>query len=225
MGAFNIFIEVQNLLNPAELAEVRRLAAEATFVDGRITNPHNTTKNNTQIDYADSAFQKSSKILGDALFRCEEFRNFSLFRRVAPPLLCRYASTMAYGVHSDAPFIPMQPTPLRSDVSCTIFISDPQTYDGGALTIHLGSKPVEIKGAAGSAVIYPSTTLHEVAPVTRGERLVAITFIESMISDERKRNLLYTLNEVSALEGFNISPENRMRLEHVRNCLNRMWSS
>lgn len=119
----------------------------------------------------------------------------------------------------------MQPTPLRSDVSCTIFISDPQTYDGGALTIHLGSKPVEIKGAAGSAVIYPSTTLHEVAPVTRGERLVAITFIESMISDERKRNLLYTLNEVSALEGFNISPENRMRLEHVRNCLNRMWSS
>ena len=144
---------------------------------------------------------------------------------MAPPLLCRYAPGMAYGVHSDAPFLPMQPSPLRSDISCTIFISDPATYEGGALTIHLGSKPVTIKGAPGSAVIYPSTTLHEVAPVTRGERLVAITFIESRIPDERKRELLYALNEVAALEGLNMAAQNRMRLEHVRNCLNRMWSS
>ena len=78
-------------------------------------------------------------------------------------------------------------------------------------------------GAAGSAVVYPSSTLHEVRPVTSGERLVGITFIESMVPDPAHRDLLYQLDEVAALEGFNISWENRTRLQYVRNNLRRMW--
>lgn len=152
-------------------------------------------------------------------------RNFAFIQRLAPPLICRYQPGMQYGKHPDTAYLPMQPTPLRSDISCTIFIADPASYDGGELTIHLGSKPVTIKGTRGGAVLYPSTTIHEVRPVTRGERLVAITFIESQICDEKKRDLLYTLNEVAALEGLKMDWDNRVRLEHVRHSLHRMWSA
>lgn len=131
---------------------------------------------------------------------------------------------MKYGVHSDAPMLPLPTSPLRSDVSGTLYIADPDTYDGGELTIHLGSEKVQIKGDAGSMVVYPSTTLHEVTPVTRGARLVMITFIESWIPDQVQRELLYTLNEVHALEGFNISWENRTRLQFISASLHRMWT-
>jgi PKHD-type hydroxylase len=130
---------------------------------------------------------------------------------------------MNYGVHSDAAFLPIGARPLRSDLSCTLFIADPGAYEGGELSIQLGSRTVQFKGAAGSAVIYPSNTLHEVKPVPSGERLVGLTFIESSIPDPAHRDLLYALNEIAALEGFNMSWENRTRLQHVRNNLRRMW--
>ncbi len=220
-----IFTEIENILTPAELQRLHVIAKDADFVDGRISNPHNTTKKNLQIDHTSQPYQESTQILGQALMRSEEVRNFAFIKRMAPPLICRYQPGMQYGKHPDTAYLPMAPTPLRSDISCTIFLTEPATYEGGELTIHLGSKPVSIKGAAGSAIIYPSTTIHEVRPVTSGERLVAITFMESQIIDESKRHLLYLLNEVAALEGFNISWDNRMTLEHVRHSLHRMWSN
>ncbi len=220
-----MFTEILNILNTAEIKRLQEIAATATFVDGRTSNPHNQTKKNLQIDHQDPLYQESTKILSDAFLRNETVRNYAFISRFAPPLMCRYHPGMAYGKHPDAAFLPLQPSPLRSDLSSTIFISDPDTYEGGELTIHLGSKPVSIKGAVGSAVLYPSTTIHEVLPVTSGERVVAITFIESQIMDEKKRDLLYSLNEIAALEGFNISWDNRVSLEHVRHSLHRMWSS
>jgi PKHD-type hydroxylase len=220
-----IFIEIENILTAPELARLDRIAASAKFIDGRASNPHNQTKYNLQIDTASEAHRESSQIVGQAFLRNEQVRNFAFIHRFAPPMLCRYQPDMKYGKHPDAAFLPMQPTPLRSDISSTIFIADPASYDGGELTIHLGSKPITIKGKRGSAVLYPSTTIHEVQPVTRGERLVAITFIESQICDEKNRDLLYTLNEVAALEGLNMDWENRVRLEHVRHSLHRMWST
>jgi PKHD-type hydroxylase len=220
-----MFIEIPNLLNKAELERLAAIFAAARFVDGRVSNPHNQTKKNLQIDPRDPLYPESVRIVGDALARNEEVRNFTFFRRIASPLLCRYTPGMTYGAHPDAAFLPMNPAPLRSDLSCTVFLSPPESYDGGELTIHLGTKPVVIKGELGSAVLYPSTTIHEVVPVTRGERLVAITFIESQICDERHRDLLYLLNEIAAIEGGNISWESRVRLEHVRQSLHRMWST
>lgn len=220
-----IFTEIENILTAPELTKLREIAQGADFVDGRISNPHNTTKKNLQIDHTSKPYQESTQILGQALMRSEEFRNFAFVKRMAPPLLCRYEPGMEYGKHPDAAYLPMAPTPLRSDISCTIFLADPSTYEGGELTIHLGSKPVTVKGAAGAAVVYPSTTIHQVRPVTSGVRLVAITFVESQIIDENKRHLLYTLNEVAALEGYNIAWENRVQLEHVRHSLHRMWSN
>jgi PKHD-type hydroxylase len=189
-----------------------------------VSNPHNQTKNNLQMDHTTEAYQEATQIMGQALMRSEEVRNFAFVRRLAPPLMCRYQPGMKYGSHVDNAYLPMQPTAMRSDISCTIFIADPSTYEGGELTIHLGSKPIKIKGKRGSAVLYPSTTIHEVMPVTSGERLVAITFIESQITNELERYLLYTLGEVAALEGLKMDWDNRVRLEHVRQSLHRMWS-
>lgn len=221
----DIFIEIENLLTPQELARLDQIFASAQFVDGRVSNPHNQTKYNLQIDTTTDLYRESTNILAQCLLRSEEVRNFAFIHRLAPPLMVRYRPDMKYGKHPDNAFLPMQPTPLRSDISCTIFVADPSTYDGGELTIHLGSKPISIKGKRGSAVLYPSTTIHEVQPVTRGERLVAITFMESQICDEKKRDLLYTLNEVAALEGLKMDWENRVRLEHVRHSLHCMWST
>jgi len=219
-----MFMEIAQVLTPDEVRRLLEIARSSTFVDGRISNPHNPTKQNLQVDIRNSSYQESTRIAGEALQRCEELLRFSFPVRIAPPLLCKYTPGMKYGRHPDSAFLPMQP-PLRSDVSCTIFLSEPSAYEGGELTIHLGSRPIVVKGPAGSAVVYPSTTIHEVLPVRAGERLVSITFIQSQIVDEKKRELLYTLNEVAALEGLNMQWDNRMRLEHVRHSLHRMWSS
>jgi len=220
-----MFMEIAQVLTPEEVRRLQEIARSATFVDGRISNPHNPTKQNLQVDTRISGYQDSSRIVAEGLQRNEELHRFTFPVRIAPPLLCKYAPGMKYGRHPDAAFLPMQPTPLRSDVSCTIFLTDPAAYEGGELTIHLGSRPILVKGPAGSAVVYPSTTIHEVLPVRTGERLVSITFIQSQIVDEKQRELLYTLNEVAALEGLNMQWDNRMRLEHVRHSLHRMWSS
>jgi len=113
---------------------------------------------------------------------------------------------------------------LRSDLSCTIFLNDPAQYEGGALRIVLGNAELRFKGALGSAIVYPSSTLHEVEKVESGERIVGLTFIESQIADTSKRNLLYELNEVAALEGNRMSYENFTRLQSVQQNLMRRWS-
>lgn len=101
----------------------------------------------------------------------------------------------------------------RSDLSCTIFVNDPGEYRGGELVIHLGTRSIPFKGAAGSAIVYPSDTLHEVAPVTQGQRLVAITFIQSRVADPFRREMFYEVNEIAALEGLGMRPENFTRMQ------------
>ena len=220
-----MFLEIDDVLTPEEVAELKALAAKAQFVDGRISSPHSTVKNNLQIDHADQAYQASSKILAAALQRNEPFRNFAFPALMAPPLLARYAPGMTYGLHVDSAIIPLGARQLRSDISCTIFLNDPETYEGGALAVRVGTRMVAFKLKAGAAIVYPSTTLHEVTPVTSGERLVGITFVESHIADAMLREMLYELDEVAALEGARMDPENRNRLQYVRANLRRMWGS
>jgi PKHD-type hydroxylase len=219
-----MFLQVENFLAPAEVQAVAEIAREAKFIDGRRSNPHNVTKDNVIGDPTDPLAQKAAQIGLAALQRNEEVRNFVFPRRIAAPTLCRYAAGMKYGAHIDAAFLPLGPQPLRSDVSCTIFIASPSDYQGGELVIHLGTEITRIKGNAGSAVFYPSTHVHQVVPVASGERLVMITFIESQIPDEIQRDLLYALGEVKALEGLKMDWRNRTQLEYVIANLLRMWS-
>jgi PKHD-type hydroxylase len=219
-----MFLQIENFLTAAEVQSVAEIARQAKFIEGRRSNPHNTTKDNVIGDPNDPMAQKASQIALTALQRSEEARNFVFPQRVAMPTLSRYEVGMKYGAHIDAAFLPVGPQPLRSDVSCTIFIANPADYQGGELIAHLGSETVRIKGSAGSAVFYPSTTVHQVVPVTSGERLVIITFIESQIPDQLQRDMLYALGEVRALEALKMDWRNRTQLDYVIANLHRMWA-
>jgi PKHD-type hydroxylase len=218
-----MFKEVPDLLNRAEVEELRGLAAKAQFVDGRITNPHSKVKNNLQL-HEPQAYQLSSQLILRAFQRHADFNAFAFPAQIAPPLLTRYKPGMRYGAHPDNAFIGLPTGALRSDVSCTIFINDPASYEGGALAIRLGTRTVRFKGEAGSAIVYPSDTLHQVEEVTSGERLVAITFMQSRIKDPWHREMLYELNEVAALEGLKMASENWARLQLIQQNLLRYWS-
>ena len=213
---------VLELLTAEEVAECRRIAAGAQFVHGRITNPHMQAKQNEQL-HEPQAYQKSSQLLLQAFSRSEEFKEFAFPTLIAPPLITRYQPGMHYGAHADSAFIQLPGGTLRSDLSCTVFLNEPESYEGGSLHIQLGDAEIQFKLPPGLAIIYPSDTLHQVDPVTEGERLVAITFIQSRISDPFRRNLLFNLNEVAALEGLQMQPENYTRLQLIQNQLLRYW--
>lgn len=211
------------VLAEAEIAECRRIAAATPFVDGRISNPHNVAKQNEQL-HEPGAFQQSSDLLRQALARSPEFMEFAFPVALAPPLMTRYKPGMKYGAHADAAFIQLPGATIRSDLSCTIFLSDPATYDGGELQVGLGDASLSFKLPPGEAIVYPSDSFHQVNPVTRGERLVAISFIQSRIQDPFKRNLLFELNEVAALEGLKMDVGNYGRLQLIQQNLLRYWS-
>jgi PKHD-type hydroxylase len=218
-----MFREIPDLLTAAQVAELGRIAVSARFVDGRISNPHSTVKNNLQLN-DEAAYQQSSQLMLRALYGHEDFRNFAFPVAILPPLITRYTPDMRYGPHADAAFLQLGQQALRSDLSCTIFLSDPASYEGGALRIRTGTSELAFKGPPGSAIVYPSDKLHEVERVTKGERIVAITFIQSRISDPFRRDLLYELNEVAALEGLKMDPANFARLQLVQQNLLRHWA-
>lgn len=217
-----MFKEIPDLLTPAQVDELTAIAASAKFVDGRISNPHSKVKQNLQL-HDDNAYQRSSQLMLQAMYAHEDFRNYAFPVAILPPLMTRYNPQMRYGAHADAAFINLNNMVLRSDLSCTIFLNDPAAYDGGALRITLGTRDMRFKGPRGSAIVYPSSTLHEVERVTRGERFVAITFIQSRVADTFQRELLYDLNEVAALEGLRMQPENFTRLQLIQSSLLRIW--
>jgi PKHD-type hydroxylase len=219
-----MFLEVPDILTAEEVARLKALSETFKFVDGKISNPYSKVKNNLQHDYSDPGFQQVSQLCLQALMRHPDVRNFAFPKKMAPPTMTKYAVGMHYGLHSDSAFLPLPPRPLRSDLSCTIFLHEPASYDGGELSVQLGTRLVDFKMNPGGGVIYPSTTIHQVKPVTRGERLTVITFIESRIIDPVQRELLYQLNEVKELESLKMTDENALRMHHVTSALERMWT-
>ena len=113
---------------------------------------------------------------------------------MAPPALSLYRPGMNYGAHADAAFLPIGARPIRADLSCTIFLTEPADYDGGELSVRLGTREVDFKPAPGGAVLYPSTTIHQVRPVTRGERLASFFWIQSMVRDPERRRMLFDMD-------------------------------
>lgn len=217
-----MFCEIPDVLTPDEIAQLRAIAARATFVDGKISAIGSPHKNNLQVNDR-AAHQQSSNIVAQALFRNETFRVFAFPKTFAPPLLTRYDTGMSYGIHVDSAFMPVGERDLRSDLSCTVFISDAADYEGGALRISLGTSDVRIKGKAGSAIVYPSTTIHNVEPVLSGSRLISLTFIESRIANSERRELLFELNEIGAIMAEKMDLETYTRLQRVQENLLRRW--
>ena len=213
---------LHQVLNEDELAVIHALLPQVRFVDGRATNPDNTSKQNLQAPQEDPASARISQIVRDALFRHADIRGWAMPRTMARPTVVRYEPGMTYGWHVDEALFPSTP-PLRSDLSCTVFLNPPDAYDGGELTMQLGQQELKYKLAPGDAILYPSTTIHQVAPVTRGVRLAVITWMQSWISSSERRELMVQLEEARARAG---TGDERLAvlLDSLRTNLFRMWA-
>ncbi len=183
---------IPDVLEWAEVKKIRAAVTEATFSDGRRTAGYRAkrVKNNLQMDRAAPATKDVVNLIQVGLQRNKTFQRAFLPKSIRPPLISRYEVGMNYGLHVDDAFMGSTAR-ARSDVSLTIFLSDPGDYDGGELVMASPFGDQEIKLPAGSAVIYPSSTLHQVAPVTRGERLAAVTWAQSHVRDAARREMLY----------------------------------
>lgn len=193
-----MLITIDSLLTPDELAHAQALLKDAAWVDGRVTAGTQAAlaKNNQQLPDDAPSLTALRRLVLQALSRHATFFAAALPLKVLPPFFNRYADDAnAYGAHVDGA---MRQAPdgsyVRSDLSATLFLSDPDSYDGGELTINDTFGTHRIKLAAGSLVLYPSSSVHEVTPVTRGERLASFMFIQSMVRDDGQRRLLYEMD-------------------------------
>jgi PKHD-type hydroxylase len=190
-----MLLQIQNLLPAESLAALRKILDGAPFDDGRSTAGKAATKvkHNLQLSAGSEAGKRAGQLVLDVLARDHAFQSATYPRVILPPLFSRYEPGMAYGDHLDNPL--MGPVPrVRTDVSLTVFLNDPEEYDGGELVIHSDFGTSVCKGRAGDAVAYPSTLLHRVEPVTRGFRLVAVTWIQSLVRDALRRRILFDLS-------------------------------
>lgn len=213
---------LSRVLSAEELASVRALLPQVRYADGRMTNTGSTVKRNLQAPQEDDANARVAQVARDALFRHADLRTFAQPRSVARATVVRYEPGMTYGWHVDEALFPSTP-PMRSDLSCTIFLSPPEDYDGGELVIQLGQQELSYKLAAGDAILYPSTTIHQVSPVTRGVRIAAITWLQSWIADTQQRELLVQLAEARARANLS-DARLTVLLESLRTNLFRMWA-
>ena len=194
-----MLITIEEVLTDEELAEVRRLLQASTWASGRITAGTQAArvKNNQQLPENAPHLPELRRIVLAALQRNALFFTAALPARILPPFFNRYGGEANhYGFHVDnAMRMPPDGSGyVRADVSATLFLSDPDTYDGGELEIQdtFGRHSVKLK--AGSLVVYPSSSVHQVTPVTRGERVACFMFLQSMVRDPGQRRLLYDMD-------------------------------
>ena len=193
-----MILQIPDVLNPEQVAHARRLLDEATWVDGRMTaGPQSArVKDNRQLAENDPiAGQIGDQILG-ALQRNPLFVSAALPLRVFPPLFNRYQGGHSFGNHVDNAIRQITGTPLRirTDLSATVFLAGPDEYEGGELIVEDTYGVHSVKLPAGHMVLYPSTSLHHVQPVTQGSRVASFFWIQSMLRDDGERTLLFDLD-------------------------------
>lgn len=187
-----MLICIKEILTPDEITKIKEIAKKTPFVDGKETAGGRAirVKNNRQASQQAPERQIIQRMIQEAMMRNQEFCALLLPKRIRPPLISRYEKSMAYGLHTDDALMGPLDARVRSDISATIFISEMSEYEGGELLIHHASGYQPVKLPAGYGVFYPSHTLHEVAEVKSGERLVGVTWIESYIREDHKREIL-----------------------------------
>lgn len=217
---------VQALLTPHELASIQAALAGARFVDGRVsaTGPAREQKHVLQLDRTDNAQRGPGELVAKALLGNPRVRAFAHPRTLRHPTINRYEPGMHYGPHLDAPIL-HGAAPMRADVSVTVFLSEPADYAGGELVIGEGAAAMSVKAAAGAAVFYPSGSIHHVSEVTSGVRLVAVTWIESLVRDPEQRRLLFELGEaIATVERETPESQALLKLRACHQNLLRSWA-
>jgi PKHD-type hydroxylase len=194
-----MLLHVPQVLNAAEVAALRRRLDAAPWVDGLETVGAQgaKVKHNRQLDAASPAARELSQAVTAALFKQPLFVSAALPRHVLPPFFNRYGGGEHYGDHVDGAirFLPDSGQPMRTDLSATLFLAEPEAYDGGDLVVRDTYGEHLVKLPAGDLILYPSTSLHRVEPVTRGERVAAFMWIQSMVRDDGQRTQLHELDQ------------------------------
>jgi PKHD-type hydroxylase len=225
-----MLIVIENVLSPDEVAHFRQHLAGAGWQDGAASAGTRSiaVKQNLQLPRSNPLAQELGALILRKLGNHPEFVSASLAEKIWPPVFNCYRDGGHYGTHSDAALmrLPEADLTLRSDLSATLFLSDPDSYDGGELLAETPFGAQAVKLPAGDMVLYPSSSLHQVTPVTRGERLCAITWIQSAVADGQQRALLYDLDcSIRALSPGRAKDDPDIdRLIHVYHNLVRQWA-
>jgi PKHD-type hydroxylase len=187
-----MILVIQNVLTPDNIVQIRAKLETMKWVDGTATAGWHAklVKKNLQVDRTQPDFAPLNKAVTEALMRNPTFRMAARPKAITPLLFSRYRDEMEYGTHVDDPVI----ANIRTDISFTIFLSETQDYDGGELVMETTAGEQTFKPSAGQMIIYPSTTLHRVQPVTRGERWAAVGWSQSQIRDANQREILFDLD-------------------------------
>lgn len=225
-----MLICIPEVLSKSEVAEFRKTMAAAPWEDGRTTagSQSSLVKNNLQLPQGGrAACELGDKVL-DALAASQMFVSAALPQRIFPPLFNRYGVGHSFGLHVDNAIrgVPNTPIRLRTDLSATLFLSDADEYDGGELVIEDRVGQQEVKLAAGDLVLYPSTSLHLVRTITRGERIASFFWLQSMVRDNVARALLFDLDQTiqSLTARFGAGDSTCVKLTAIYHNLIRTWA-
>lgn len=226
-----MLIVIEDVLTPDEVRSFRNALLGAAWIDGAQSAGTRSiaVKQNLQVDRACPVGRDIGNRVLSRLGRTPMFVAASLAEKIWPPMFNLYKDGGHYGTHVDSAIMrhPDLDLTIRSDLSATIFLSGPDEYDGGELVIEGGFGGQSVKLNAGAMVLYPSSSLHQVAPVTRGERLCAVTWMQSAVADEAARSMLFDLDQsIQALSvGRTADDPDIDRLIHVYHNLMRRWAS
>jgi PKHD-type hydroxylase len=226
-----MFVRIPKLLSETQVAHLNRSldADGAPWVDGRVTAGHQgaPVKRNNQIDEASAMARELGAIVLGELERNPLFISAVLPHRVYPPLFNRYGEGMHFGTHVDGAvrMIPGSGHKLRTDLSATLFLTAPESYEGGELIIDSDFGSETAKLAAGDVIVYTSTSRHRVSPVTRGVRTACVFWIQSLIRDDLKREQLFELDRsIQRLTETGADADCLVRLAGHYHTLLRLWS-
>jgi PKHD-type hydroxylase len=222
-----MLIVIPAVLGKKQLEQVQSQLVNGQFVDGRLSagTRAKQVKQNEELQSAAAQMERLNSIVMGALVQHPLYQAAAMPIRVATPFYARYTKGMHYGDHVDDPVMGPPGGQYRSDISTTVFLNEPDAYDGGELVIQTGFGEQSFKLAAGDAIIYPSSSLHHVAEVTHGERLVAVTWTQSMVRDPARREILYQLYQARESLISN-RPEDTAttQVDHAYVNLTRLWS-
>lgn len=224
-----MLLHIPDALSPAQLAECRTLLDGADWIDGRVTAGYQgaAVKNNAQLAEGSETARRLGDIVLAALERNAAFISATLPARVYPPMFNRYGEGAYFGSHVDNAIrlLPGSGAKLRTDVSATLFLAQPDEYDGGELLIEGAGGVQSVKLPAGDLVVYPSTSLHRVEPVRRGARVACFFWIQSMVRDAGQRALLFDTD--AAIQRLRQTGGDARAIDQLTNTyhnLLRMWS-
>src|SRR5471032_61240 len=222
---------IPKVLDAAQLISVRERLDHANdgWVDGRVTAGYQgaPVKHNQQMDERSEVAHACQHIIVSALERHPMFISAVLPNEIYPPMFNRYGEGMTFGAHVDGSvrIHPHTGRKLRTDVSATLFLNEPQDYDGGELVVHDAFGSHRVKLAAGDMVVYPATSLHEVTPITRGQRLASFFWVQSLARDDAQRGMLFDLdNAIQRLNQTGADDVARRSLIGIYHNLMRQWS-